>query len=222
MNIITDYFEESVELKTGGLNTIVIENRELFINFIKEFINTINTSDGKIIFSDNCEQLNIAKICELIFDPFSLDPNSTRNLKKIYQMLIEKTSKDELYEKRLEFENRLGSFMENVIFESDYDLIYDMVDYQNIFKAVNLRIDIQANNLISNIIDYIDICYKIVGIRVFVFLNLDIYLKDKELIELSNYLCYNNIIVLCLQTQIKRNVLENENLRIIDEDLCEI
>ncbi len=40
--------------------------------------------------------------------------------------------------------------------------------------------------------------------------------------ELQNFISYNNIIVLCLQNQLNRKLIENENLCIIDEDLCEI
>lgn len=101
-------------------------------------------------------------------------------------------------------------------------MVYDSVDYPNIFKAVNLHIDTEANNLISMIIDYMRISSDLSGTKLFIFLNLDNFLTDVDLIELQNFICYNNITVFCLQNQLKRKLIENENLRIIDEDLCEI
>lgn len=124
--------------------------------------------------------------------------------------------------KKISFENALKDYVEEIVFLSDYELIYDNLDYQNIFKAVNLHIDTETKNLASMIIDYMRISSDLSGTKLFIFVNLDNFLTDADLIELQNFICYNNIIVFCLQNQLKRKLIENENLRIIDEDLCEI
>lgn len=222
MNIISEYFDNSFELKSEVINTLVIENRELFITFIKQLHIEMSTEEGKIILQDDLIELSLKKYAELIIDPFNLDPNNAKNLKKIYEKIIDNSSSEEIYEKRLVFENILKDYIEEIVFLSDYELVYDSVDYPNIFKAVNLHIDTEANNLISMIIDYMRISSDLSGTKLFIFLNLDNFLTDVDLIELQNFICYNNITVFCLQNQLKRKLIENENLRIIDEDLCEI
>lgn len=222
MNIISEYLETSFELKNDVVNTLVIENRELFISFIKQLHIEMSTEEGKIILQDELKELSFKKYVELIIDPFAIDPNNAKNLKKLYERIIENSSNEEIYEKRLVFENILKDYIEEIVFLSDYELIYDDMDYQNIFKAVNLHIDTGANNLTSMIIDYMRICRDLSGTKLFIFVNLDNFLTDEDLIELQNFISYNNIIVLCLQNQLKRELIKNENLRIIDEDLCEI
>lgn len=222
MNIISEYFDNSIELKSEVINTLVIENRELFISFIKQLHIEMSTEEGKIILQDDLKELSFKKYAELIIDPFTLDPNNAKNLKKLYEKIIDNSSNEELYEKRLVFENILKDYIEEIVFLSDYELIYDSLDYQNIFKAVNLHINTEANNLTSMIIDYIRISSDLTGTKLFIFVNLDNFLTDADLIELQNFICYNNIIVFCLQNQLKRELIKNENLRIIDEDLCEI
>lgn len=222
MNIISEYFDNSFELKSEVINTLVIENRELFISFIKQLHIEMSTEEGKIILQDDLKELNFKKYAELIIDPFTLDPNNVKNLKKLYEKIIDNSSNEEIYEKRLVFENVLKDYIEEIVFSSDYELIYDGLDYQNIFKAVNLHIDTEVNNLTSMIIDYMRISSDLTGTKLFIFVNLDNFLADADLIELQNFICYNNIIVFCLQNQLKRKLVENENLRIIDEDLCEI
>lgn len=222
MNIISEYFDNSFELKSEVINTLLIENRELFISFIKQLHIEMSTEEGKIILQDDLKELSFKKYVELIIDPFILDPNNAKNLKKLYEKIIDNSSNEELYEKRLVFENILKDYIEEIVFLSDYELLYDSLDYQNIFKAVNLRIDTEANNLTSMIIDYIRITSDLTGTKLFIFVNLDNFLTDADLIELQNFICYNNITVFCLQNQLKRELIENENLRIIDEDLCEI
>lgn len=222
MNIISEYFDNSFELKSEAINTLLIENRELFISFIKQLHIEMSTEEGKIILQDDLKELSFKKYAELIIDPFTLDPNNAKNLKKLYEKIIDNSSNEELYEKRLVFENVLKDYIEEIVFSSDYELIYDSLDYQNIFKAVNLHIDTETKNLASMIIDYMRISSDLSGTKLFIFVNLDNFLTDEDLIELQNFISYNNIIVFCLQNQLKRKLVENENLRIIDEDLCEI
>lgn len=222
MNIISEYLETSFELKNDVVNTLVIENRELFISFIKQLYIEMSTEEGKIILQDELKELSFNKYAELIIDPFAIDPNNAKNLKKLYEKIIENSSNEEIYEKKLVFENALKDYVEEIVFLSDYELIYDNLDYQNIFKAVNLHIDTETKNLASMIIDYMRISSDLSGTKLFIFVNLDNFLTDADLIELQNFICYNNIIVFCLQNQLKRKLIENENLRIIDEDLCEI
>lgn len=222
MNIISEYFDNSFELKSEVINTLLIENRELFISFIKQLYIEMSTEEGKIILQDELKELSFKKYAELIIDPFALDPNNAKNLKKLYEKIIENSTNEEIYEKRLVFENALKYYVEEIVFLSDYELIYDNLDYQNVFKAVNLHIDTETKNLASMIIDYMRISSDLSGAKLFIFVNLDNFLTDADLIELQNFICYNNIIVFCLQNQLKRKLIENENLRIIDEDLCEI
>lgn len=222
MNIISEYFDNSFELKSEVINTLLIENRELFISFIKQLHIEMSTEEGKIILQDDLKELSFKKYAELIIDPFTLDPNNAKILKKLYEKIIDNSSNEELYEKRLVFENILKDYIEEIVFLSDYELLYDSLDYQNIFKAVNLHINTEANNLTSMIIDYMRISSDLTGTKLFIFVNLDNFLTDADLIELQNFICYNNITVFCLQNQLKRELIKNENLRIIDEDLCEI
>ena len=222
MNIISEYLENSIKLKSGVINTLLIENRNLFISFLKQLHLEMNNEEGKIIIQDDLKELSFKKYSELIIDPFALDPNNAKNLKKLYERIIENSSSEEIYEKRLVFENILKDYLEEIVFSSDYELIYDSVDYQSIFKAVNLHIDTETKNLASMIIDYMRISSDLSGTKLFIFVNLDNFLTDSDLIELQNFICYNNIIVFCLQNQLKRKLTKNENLRIIDEDLCEI
>ena len=222
MNIISEYLETSFELKNDVVNTLVIENRELFISFIKQLYIEMSTEEGKIILQDELKELSFNKYAELIIDPFAIDPNNAKNLKKLYERIIKNSSNEEIYEKRLVFENILKDYLEEIVFLSDYELIYDNLDYQNIFKAVNLHIDTETKNLASMIIDYMRISSDLSGTKLFIFVNLDNFLTDSDLIELQNFILYNNVIVFCLQNQLNRKLIENENLRIIDEDLCEI
>ena len=92
MNIISEYFDNSFELKSEVINTLLIENRELFISFIKQLYNEMLTEEGKIILQDDLKEISFKKYAELIIDPFALDPNNAKNLKKLYERLCRRDS----------------------------------------------------------------------------------------------------------------------------------
>ena len=116
MNIISEYFDNSFELKNDVVNTLVIENRELFISFIKQLNIEMSTEEGKIILQDELKELSFKKYAELIIDPFAIDPNNAKNLKKLYEKIIDNSSNEEIYEKRLVFENALKDYVEEIVF----------------------------------------------------------------------------------------------------------
>lgn len=105
---------------------------------------------------------------------------------------------------------------------SEYDFKYADIDYKYIFKAVGLEIDTKFIGLMSNIIEYLDISHKLLNKKIFFIVGIDNYFEEREIYDLYEYLCYNDIIVVCLQNSLDRDLLPNENLRIIDEDLGEI
>lgn len=59
MNIISEYFDNSFELKSEVINTLVIENREIFITFIKQLHIEMSTEEGKIILQDDLIELSL-------------------------------------------------------------------------------------------------------------------------------------------------------------------
>ena len=45
-------------------------------------------------------------------------------------------------------------------------------------------------------------------------------IRDRN--DLIEYLCYNEVVVVCLQNSLDRELTQGENIKILDEDLGEI
>lgn len=56
----------------------------------------------------------------------------------------------------------------------------------------------------------------------FFIVNLDSFFTKEELKDLKEYICYNDIVIVCLQNNIFEENLEDENIKIIDKDLDDI
>lgn len=169
MKLISDFFENAFELKFTELNILVIENKRFFrrlIYYLKESVSG-NESYFKII--ENLEEKDLLKISAFITDVFDININESKIINKIYNLLIEESNGSELYDQKIKFENEINKFMEELIFKFDYDLTYDDIDYKNIFKGVNLHIEDDFQGLMENLLEYIDISYKLLNKKYFSF-----------------------------------------------------
>lgn len=222
MILSSEYFESSFEIREKCLNTLVIENKKYYRKIIKDMRDTVALESRVFIVYENEEEVNLSKNAELVTNVFDLDPNSNKILNKIYGQISQEVLGEELYTYNLDFRNSLSRLLEEIAMKIPYDFKYKDLDFKYILKAVDLEIDTKIEGLMSNIIEYMEITYKLLNKKIFFLVGIDNYFDEKELYDLNEYLCYNNIIVVCLQNSLERGLLPNENLRIIDKDLVEI
>lgn len=169
MKLISDFFENSFIIDKSKFNILVIENKKYYRSLIKSLLQTIKSKSNDFIIIDELEEVDISKYGEIITDIFDIDPNNSKILNKLYKILIKELAETELYKESLDFKNNTNTFIEKLIFNFEYDLNYQELDYKYLFKAVDLHIDSQFQGHMARLIEYIDISYKILGKKIFFF-----------------------------------------------------
>lgn len=222
MNLITDYFEKSFEIKSNILNTLVIEDTNVFTKFLKSFIEVRNKQSEEIEIIEDLKRVDVSRTTEIIFDLFSMKANNENIIKKLYAEIEYELNSEDMYSKKIEIESMLTNIIDDLIYRSRFSLKSSEINYQNLFKAMSLEFDYDKASILESLIEYMRNASKLLNKKLFIIVNLDSFLNEDELIELSKFLKYNQIKVLALQNKIIREVMSCENLRIIDKDLCEI
>lgn len=222
MNLVIEYLENSFEIKVKTINTLVIEDIEYFTKLLKGLIEASNKESEEFELIEGLKKLDISKSSEIIFDLFNIEANSASILKKLYTELEEDTNSEEVYSRKIDMESSLLNLVDDLIYRSRFSLKAGQINYQNIFKAIDLEFDYYKNSIIKRLTEYIKITSELLDKKLFIIVNLDSFLSQKDLDELGSFLCYNEIKLLALQNTIIRQVKSCENLRIIDKDLCEI
>lgn len=87
MNLVSQYFENSYEIKAKTLNTLVIENTEHFANFLRTLIEVSNKESEEIELIDDYKKIDISKTTDIIFDLFNIEANAAPILKNSIQSL---------------------------------------------------------------------------------------------------------------------------------------
>ena len=63
---------------------------------------------------------------------------------------------------------------------------------------------------------------ELLGYEIFFFINLENFLSNDELVEFSKFILYNKYRVVFLENFNRNRLFDDDNLIIIDNDLCEI
>lgn len=222
MNLVTKYLENSLEIKSKTINTLVVEDTRYFSIFLKGLIESTEIESDEFELIEDYKTVDMTKYVEIIFDIFNLEANSANILKKMYSELEEDLNTQEVYTKKVELESIIANITDELIYRSRFSLKAGGINYQNLFKAIEIEFDYEKNSELERLIEYIKVTSELLKTKVYIIVNLDSFLSEEELVELEKFLLYNDIKVLALQNTIRREVKPSENLRIVDKDLCEI
>lgn len=222
MNLVTKYLENSLEIKSKTINTLVIEDTHYFSLFLKGLIESTEIESDEFELIEDYKTVDMTKYVEVIFDIFNLEANSANILKKMYAELEEDLNTQEVYTKKVELESIIANITDELIYRSRFSLKAGEINYQNLFKAIEIEFDYEKNSVLERLIEYIKVTSELLKTKVYIIVNLDSFLSEEELVELEKFLLYNDVKVLALQNTIRREVKPSENLRIVDKDLCEI
>lgn len=119
-----------------------------------------------------------------------------------------------------EVNTNIVHYLDKLIFLTSYPLAFN-VDFNllNLLKIYDMKIDTNFCSFLEKIVEYIKIVNQICHVDIFVFVGLKQYLSKDELEQLYESVFYNKIHLLLLESR-QYDILNNENVFIIDKDLC--
>lgn len=91
-----------------------------------------------------------------------------------------------------------------------------------LLKLFNFAVDVENYDFVEKITEYISLSDRLFGKRLFILLNLKSALTTEEQSEFFKLMSYKKINVLLIENKVSERCAENEKIRIIDSDLCEI
>ena len=199
----------------------IIESPDIFLKFLQELCSQVAGKDGRFVLSDE-EEMSLQKYAEIIVNPLNVDINDRKVLNKLYAELSECSFGDELY---LETQKMLAGIQEyfwKLEHTSDYFLAMDKeIDIVSVFKAIGVKFQNCADNLIENLCQYIAIMSSLMRKKVIILVNLRSYVNDNQLKLLMETIRYKEIALLFIENM-ERNLPASVFRYIIDKDQCEI
>lgn len=221
MKIVHSGYGIILELEENWINVLVVEEKKVLVELIQDLCRQCEGEEGGFILSDDGREIDIAKNLSLITDPFSIDCNQRKVLNRLYQEM-EKEHLYEMSEEQEAFYSAYLSYVEHVCRSSDFMLTFqDRPGLQEILKLADVKIESTDQSLPEQIAEYIGIMNGLMKQRVFVFLNLKLFLTEWELKELYKACFYKKVHLVLLET-VDQGRREEEKVCIIDKEKCVI
>lgn len=208
-------------MKTGVLNSIVIENPTLLFEFVEDIRRQIQNENGKTVLSFHNELLIMNKSVELITDVYGIDINSRRCIGRLVDFLCEKSIDEIHYSDTMQLLSQMSSYISELTWDLDCEIECLDILPKQLLKAANLSVVEDGHTLAERIFQYIQFICQFFGEKVFIFVNARGYIPQNEFIALAATIVSHDY--RCLFVDNKEYPLVcDENRRIIDMDLCEI
>ena len=212
-------FNFKINFEEKNIFSLIVENKKIYRKIIVDLINNTGIVDGHIVLSNNNKLIVPEKEIFVFLDYFNFDINKFV-LNKYYKEL-KNLSENEFLNETLEIKEILLGYI-NKLTENNYSLKFDDdLDISQILKAFSIKFE-KSEELLLNLFEWVKILNEILGYEIFFFINLGSFLSNNELLEFSKFMLYNKYKVVFLENFSRNKLSDNDNIIIIDNDLCEI
>ena len=212
-------FNFKIDFEDKSIFSLIIENKKLYRKIIEDLINNISIDDGNIILSKNNKLIVPEKEIFVFSDYFNFDVNKFV-LNKYFKEL-KNLSENDFFDETVEIKEVLRNYVTKLV-ENEYSIkLEEDLDISQILKAFGIKFQ-RNEDLLLNLFEWIKILNELLGYEIFFFINLENFLSNDELVEFSKFILYNKYRVVFLENFNRNKLFDDDNLIIIDNDLCEI
>ena len=221
MKLLYKNLDLEIVLTENKVAVCFIEKQEVFSEFLLKLLHHINgDEEGDFLLSEKAVSYDINKVCEIIFNPLSLDCNNKKVLTSLYKELSEYS--EEFYvEKMAEINSKIIDYLDLLQDKSSYQLSFGLnLQPKDLFKLYDVLLNTDSSNsILEQIMEYLKITNELCGRNIFVFVNLKSYLGENEIKELYKFSFYSKVFLVLVESHFCP-LYEEEEGWIIDKDLC--
>ncbi len=210
-----------IEFREGSLNTLVIENTLYFRYTILQLIDQQEGLQNGYILSDGDEIYDFNKYVEIITDPLRLAFDSRNITTKINQTVQEECV--HLGQDSTRLIQEINQFAGDISLRLDFDVKYqNLNDLSGVMKLLGFSIDSENMTPLERILEYMNIQTEFFRRKLFILVNFKQFFTLEEQQGLLKQIQYKKYNVLLLEHCCNLRISPDEQIRIIDADLCEI
>lgn len=220
MRAAFSFLSEPIYFGENPIQLLVLENKKLFRQVCDAFQH--ETEEAYFVFSKDYKPFSFAKKGMFLPDPLRLPLQDKKLLTKTNAEL-ESIANEKMYQELLELQAHLMAFAERLSAETEFTFSFsDEISAASWLKllAFTPRYEEQEGEL-ENLLLFLQLCQKYLGIQCFVLTNLYVYFAPEELATFLESAALHQIPLLLLESSVPASV-SVEQISIIDKDLCEI
>jgi CRISPR type II-A-associated protein Csn2 len=220
MRAAFSFLSEPIYFGENPIQLLVLENKKLFRQVCDAFQHELE--ENYFIFSKDYKPFSFAKKGMFLSDPLRLPLRDKKLLTKTNAEL-ENIANEKMYLELLELQEHLMAFAERLSAETEFAFSFtDEISASSWLKLLDFtpRYEERESDL-ENMLLFLQLCQKYLGIQCFVLTNLYVYFTPEELEPFLKSAALHQISLLLLESSIPA-AISVEQISIVDKDLCEI
>ena len=223
MRLLYRDFRFVFEFNENTRNLLVIEHPGIFCRMVKELFREDLDEETGFVLSENEVPVKKKDHLLCIVDPLSISLNEKKLLGRLIDVLKKEICSSELLIESSQIIASLENYALHMIQNADWELTYtDKIDVLSLLKFVGIQFQDRQDSLIEKLFDYIKAVHELLGIRCFIFVNLFSYLTEYEIEKLYEYVQYQKVYLLLIESRRPEKIEKFTKIVIIDKDACEI
>lgn len=220
MKLVHPHIKSIFKFEENVINTLIIENQDLFFEFVNDIYNQTEKASGKIVLSINDKPVEMFKNVILLTEFIPFDINKKSLLTKIYSCFEKIATDENNYEQTQEIISLISKYTFSLTSDFNYTFDIKQINAQSIIKMTSPFIIDNYSNQIEKVFDYVELVREFEGEKLFVFVNLRCYFSDKDMKLFIDTINSHKQKVFFIES-IERTILPYEKRITIDSDLCE-
>jgi len=210
---------EGINVLNGCINTLVIENRRLFLSLISDINAQMDGQKGDSVLGKNDETIPFSKYCELLSSFVPFDINQKALITKIVSSIEKVSQSASNYEKTLGVLNHIETYLQDVVSAFDCELSFSKISSSSLIKSAGIEIVDCYETLSEKLLAYFELVREFDRDKLFVTVNLRSYIDDEEMERLTQTLILHEYQILMIENR-EYHMLSSEKRITVDEDLC--
>ncbi len=188
----------------------------------REIYTQVQGGEGRWVLSEEEKELKLSKAAHLILSPIYLDENQKSLWNGVTRLIGTKVMDEAHWKDWQEINALLHRFFAELETEFLFSYYLDgEIDVPALAKSLGLRIETDFKSDLERLLAYCILVKEVLGIKLFIFVQLHDYFTEKELTLLYEEIQTRKWNALLLETHVEQRVL-GEKYYIIDKDGCGI
>lgn len=219
MNLVYNPIDAVMTLEETTVYAVVLESPLLMRQFIESLNAQINFDKGPFVLSDGQKTVPLAKYLELIVNPFAVDMNQRKILTKVHQELEKNAVREDMYQRTAEIRRHLHNYLQDLLMTVDYPLEYNF-DFSlgKLLAPVGVQFSVE-DSLPGRVVQYIDLCSRLFGLKIFVVYQLSCIFSVEEMQCFIRDMQYRKLSIILLESAAPDNI-PFDKILVVDNDLC--
>ena len=221
MKFVYPEINHAFDTNIDKVNSLVIENQQLFSEIIADIRNQIDGFDGKGVLSENDKIITFQKNAELLVQFIPFDLNQKTLVSKASSALEQIAVSGEYFQETAEILSKIEAYLLEISSNLSCDCNFSKISAGSIIKASGFEFKEDYDNLCEKIIDYFELVTEFDRKKLFFTINLRSYVSDKEMELFIETVIQHGYNLLMIESG-EHPLLKSEQRYIIDSALCEI